>query len=266
MAARIFLIRHGETEGTQGKQHISTIDHPLSPSGEKQVEWTRDQPLAAHVYCHHKREIWKLKENFNTSYITPNRRDRQTCEILRLGVHQHQHFYDRATKQTTTTAIPPVRGDVAEATIQITSCLDEWNYGEYEGLTTDQIWAKRKQAGLDKERPWSVWEDGCPGGESPQQVSDRLDQLIAEMRDILKSTAAAWPGGRMVPHVNYEPRDIVCIASSQSLAALAIRWAELPLKCGMRLLIETAGVAILGFEDEDLMQPAIVLGRRPVAP
>lgn len=80
-------------------------------------------------------------------------------------MHRHQHFYDRATQQTSTTGIPPVRGDVAEATIQITSNLAEWNYGEYEGLTTDQIRAKRKQAGLDKERPWSVWEDGCPGGE-----------------------------------------------------------------------------------------------------
>lgn len=80
-------------------------------------------------------------------------------------MHHHQHFYDRATKQRSTTESSPVTGDATETTIQITSNLAEWNYGEYEGLTTDQIWAKRKQAGLDKERPWSVWEDGCPGGE-----------------------------------------------------------------------------------------------------
>lgn len=80
-------------------------------------------------------------------------------------MHQHQHFYDRTTKQTTTTAIPPVTGEIAEATIQITPSLGEWDYGEYEGLTTDQIREKRKQGGLDKGRPWSVWEDGCPGGE-----------------------------------------------------------------------------------------------------
>jgi probable phosphoglycerate mutase len=81
----------------------------------------------------------------------------------------------------------------------------------------------------------------------PQQVSDRLDELILEMREVLKSTTASWPGGRMVPHVNEEPRDIVCIGSGQSLAALAMRWAGLPLKCGVRLLFETAGVAVLGY-------------------
>lgn len=51
----------------------------------------------------------------------------------------------------------------------------------------------------------------------------------------------------MIHHTTYEHRDIVCIGPSQSLAALAMRWAGLPLKCGTRLLIETAGVAILGY-------------------
>jgi broad specificity phosphatase PhoE len=43
MSARIFLIRHGQTEGTQGVQHISSTDHKLSTEGEKQVEWTREK-------------------------------------------------------------------------------------------------------------------------------------------------------------------------------------------------------------------------------
>ncbi|KAF4212680.1 hypothetical protein CNMCM6805_004446 [Aspergillus fumigatiaffinis] len=256
MSSRVFLIRHGETEGTWGMQHISTTDHKLSTAGEKQVELTREQYVGGGKLIDPKR--------VSRIYITPRRRDRQTCEILRLGVHQHQHFYDRTTKQTTTTAIPPVTGEIAEATIQITPSLGEWDYGEYEGLTTDQIRERRRQGGLDKEGPWSIWETGCPGGENPQQVSDRLDELILEMREVLKSTTASWPGGRMVPHVNEEPRDIVCIGSGQSLAALAMRWAGLPLKCGVRLLFETAGVAVLGFEDEDLNQQAIILGRRPV--
>ncbi|GIC88259.1 phosphoglycerate mutase family protein [Aspergillus udagawae] len=266
MSSRVFLIRHGETEGTRGMEHISTTDHKLSTAGEKQVEVTREQyASAAHFRRHRTRETWKLKENSNTRYITPRRRDRQTCEILRLGVHQHQHFYDRTTKQTTTTAIPPVTGEIAEATIQITPSLAEWDYGEYEGLTSDQICEKRRQRGLDKDGPWSIWESGCPGGETPQQVTDRLDELIGEMREVLKSTTASWPGGRMVPHVTEEPRDIVCVGSGLSLSALAMRWTGLSLKCGVRLLFETAGVAVLGFEDEDLNQPAIILGRRPVA-
>ncbi|KAF4264659.1 hypothetical protein KXW98_001623 [Aspergillus fumigatus] len=267
MGSRIFLIRHGETEGTSGMQHISTTDQNLSTAGERQVELTREQYVGGGKLIDPKRVTrMKLKESVNIRYITPRRRDHQTCEILRLGVHQHQHFYDRNTKQTTTTAIPPATGDIAEATIQITPSLAEWDYGEYEGLTTNQIREKRQQEGLDKEGPWSIWEAGCPGGENPQQVSDRVDELIGEMIEVLKSTSASWPGGRLVPNVSSEPRDIVCIGSGQSLAALAMRWTGLPLRCGVRLLIETAGVAILGFEDDDLNQPAIILGRRPVAP
>lgn len=63
----------------------------------------------------------------------------------------------------------------------------------------------------------------------------------------MESTAASWPGGKVVAHVAPEPRDVVCIGHGHSLAALAMRWAGQPLKNGTRLLIEPAGVAILGY-------------------
>ncbi|RHZ57918.1 phosphoglycerate mutase family protein [Aspergillus thermomutatus] len=254
MSSRVFLIRHGETEGTEGRKHISTTDNKVSKLGEKQVEETRERYVGE----------GKLIDPNRISRI-PRTRDRRTCELLHLGMHHHQHFYDRTTKQTTTTAIPPVTGEVAEATIQITPSLVEWDYGEYEGLTSGDIHEKRRQAGLDKERPWSIWEDGCPGGETPQQVTDRLDELICEMREVIQSTATTWPSGQVVTRATEEPRDIVCVGPGQSLAALAMRWTGQPLKYGKRLLIETAGVAILGFEDDDFNQPAIILGWRPSA-
>lgn len=82
---------------------------------------------------------------------------------------------------------------------------------------------------------------------SPQQVSDRLDSLVSEIKTILENTAASWPGGRVVPHVAPEPRDVVCVGHGHTLAALAMRWAGLPLQHGVRLLIDPAGVAILGY-------------------
>lgn len=66
---------------------------------------------------------------------------------------------------------------------------------------------------------------------SPQQVSDRLDKLIGEMKHLLDSNGSS--------------HDIVCVAHGHVLSALALRWAEQPLKNGMRLLIETAGLGIL---------------------
>ena len=49
--------------------------------------------------------------------------------------------------------------------VEITNDLAEWDYGEYEGLLTKEIRAKRKQQGLDTERDWDIWRDGCENGE-----------------------------------------------------------------------------------------------------
>lgn len=49
--------------------------------------------------------------------------------------------------------------------VSTTDRLAEWDYGEYEGMVTSQIRALRKEHGLDGERPWDIWRDGCEGGE-----------------------------------------------------------------------------------------------------
>ena len=49
--------------------------------------------------------------------------------------------------------------------IEVTDEIAEWGYGEYEGLVTSQIREKRKEQGLDQERPWDIWRDGCEDGE-----------------------------------------------------------------------------------------------------
>ena len=52
-----------------------------------------------------------------------------------------------------------------EGKLTITKDIAEWDYGDYEGLTTRDIQAKRKERGLDKEKAWDIWVDGCAGGE-----------------------------------------------------------------------------------------------------
>lgn len=49
--------------------------------------------------------------------------------------------------------------------ITVTEGIAEWDYGEYEGLKVGEIRQRRKDAGLDSEKPWDIWRDGCPGGE-----------------------------------------------------------------------------------------------------
>jgi broad specificity phosphatase PhoE len=100
--------------------------------------------------------------------------------------------------------------------------LLEWNYGEYEGITT---------AAIRQTRPgWYLWTDGAPGGESPEAVSARCDRVIAE---VLASDG-----------------DIALVAHGHILRALAARWIEEPVAFGGRLFLSTGTLSVLGFERE----------------
>jgi broad specificity phosphatase PhoE len=105
---------------------------------------------------------------------------------------------------------------------QIRTELLEWDYGEYEGMTTPDI---RKQ------RPgWVLWRDGCPGGEDARQVGSRVDRLIGELR-ALDGDAALFAHG----HV---------------LRTLAARWIGLSPGSGQLIALSTATVSELGYERE----------------
>jgi probable phosphoglycerate mutase len=100
--------------------------------------------------------------------------------------------------------------------------LREWEYGEYEGRTTPQIREGRPN--------WTVFNDGCPGGESPEQVAERADRVIARVR--------ATDG------------DAVAFSHGHLLRVLAARWVELPPQAGAHLALATASISVLGWERE----------------
>jgi broad specificity phosphatase PhoE len=109
-------------------------------------------------------------------------------------------------------------GEVAQARDE----LLEWDYGDYEGRTTKEIRAARPD--------WYLWRDGCPGGESPADVSARCDRVIGEV--------LAADG------------DVALVAHGHILRALAARWMELPIDGGGRLALDTGALCVLGFERE----------------
>jgi broad specificity phosphatase PhoE len=109
-------------------------------------------------------------------------------------------------------------GDAAELRDE----LVEWDYGDYEGLTSAQILARRPD--------WFLWRDGCPGGEMPEDVGRRVDPVVAGLLG----------GGE----------DAVVFAHGHLLRVLASRWVEQPPAHGCHLALSTAAVCVLGFEHD----------------
>jgi len=100
--------------------------------------------------------------------------------------------------------------------------LAEWDYGDYEGITTPEI--------RETVPGWTVWSHPCPGGESAQQVSDRLDRVVRRVRE---------QGGR-------------CLAFGHGHAtrALTARWLDQPVDEGRFFRLDTSTVSVLSWERE----------------
>ena len=100
--------------------------------------------------------------------------------------------------------------------------LVEWAYGDYEGVTTNEV---RKMV-----PGWTVWSHPVPGGETPDQVTERLDRVIAKVR--------ANSGRTLV------------FAHGHSLRALTARWLEQPVTDGRYFRLDTSTLSVLGYERE----------------
>jgi broad specificity phosphatase PhoE len=100
--------------------------------------------------------------------------------------------------------------------------LAEWAYGDYEGITTAEI--RRTVPG------WTVWSKPCPGGETADEVRERLDRVIARVR------AAAGP--------------VLVFGHGHALRAFTARWLDLPVTEGRLFRLDTATVSVLGHERE----------------
>lgn len=119
--------------------------------------------------------------------------------------------------------------------VEVVDDLAEWEYGDFEGRTTDEI---RNEA-----PGWSLWDDGAPGGETPLDVSERVDRVFGLLR------------GR-------EPGSVVLFSHGHLLRALAARWVGLDVSWGRALSLSPGAVSVLGSNRDG---PAFELWNRPPA-
>jgi len=145
-----------------------------------------------------------VRNPFVLVLCSPMQRARETCELAGFG--------DRAV---------------------IDSDLLEWNYGMYEGVTPKQI----HEVAPD----WLIFRDGCPGGETPEQVGTRVDRVITRSRAVAG--------------------DIVLFAHGHVLRVLVARWIGLPAGGGQHFLLDTGTLCVLSYYHE---APAVRIWNGPI--
>ncbi|MDB5344988.1 MAG: putative phosphoglycerate mutase family protein [Schlesneria sp.] len=145
----------------------------------------------------------RLREiNFIRVFTSPLQRASQTCELAGFG---------------------PVS--------EIDSDLIEWDYGRYEGMLTRDIL---------KDRPeWELFRDGCPEGESPEEVAARANRFIAKVKD--------------------SSGDVLAFSSGHIIRMIAARWFNLPPYAGRAFYCRPASIGVLGYEHERIEEPIIQL-------
>jgi broad specificity phosphatase PhoE len=128
---------------------------------------------------------------FGAVFTSSLQRARQTCELAGYG-----------------------------AVARVDPDLVEWNYGKYEGLRTAEI--------HQRNRGWTVFREGGPGGESVADVCARADRVVGRVRQI--------------------DGDALLFSSGHFLRALAARWVGMPVAMGQYLALDTAALSIVGYE------------------
>jgi probable phosphoglycerate mutase len=162
-----------------------------------------DVPLTAHGQTQARALAPRLKGiAFSEVISSPRQRARETCELAGCA-----------------------------ASMRIDSQLQEWNYGEYEGLKLAQI--------LERRPGWDLFRDGCPGGESSEELMARVDPVVAHLRT-MHGAVALFSHGHL-------------------LRSLAARWLNLPLTHARSLLLGAGSLSLLTFEHDNPAAPAIAL-------
>jgi broad specificity phosphatase PhoE len=114
---------------------------------------------------------------------------------------------------------------------EVDANLVEWDYGRFEGKLTGEIL---------KERPgWELFRDGCPDGESPDDVADRADRFIERVRE--------------------SDEDVLAFSSGHIIRMIAARWLGLPPAAGRFFFCRPASVGVLGYEHKNSDEPIIGL-------
>lgn len=233
---RLFLLRHGETEWSLSGQHTGTTDIPLTDAGVKRSIATGKALVGDDRLI--------VRKNLCGIYVSPRSRAQKTLALLMGGEKGNDPSnvveFEVAEGGDEGGDVSGVGGSGGKVRAHVTSDVAEWDYGEYEGITSKEIKKRREEKG---EGDWDIWRDGCPGGESPHDIDDRLDRFITLVRE--KHHKPAFE------HIEKDkkppPCDVLVVAHGHILRALAARWVGRDVTQNPNLILEAGGVACLRY-------------------
>lgn len=255
---RCIIVRHGQTEWSKSGHYTGSTDLPLTAFGESQMIRTGQVVFAN-----------KFVDPNHITYVftSPRQRARRTVELVLRDLSAEQK---------------------AKVRVIVDEDLREWEYGDYEGLLTKEIVELRKSRGLDKERPWNIWRDGCENGESTYEFGLRLSRAIARIQELHRQ------------HMSQGiPSDIMVFAHGHALRYFAGLWfkmgktksceepweIEKPITCDhpelvpdIRLqeyryldenpnfLLDAGGMGVLSYAHHNIEEPSLALAGAFVCP
>jgi broad specificity phosphatase PhoE len=148
--------------------------------------------------------------------LTPHGEEEARALLPRLSDYLFDHVFSSPLQRAHRTC--ELAGFGAAATLD--PDLLEWDYGQYEGRTLQDIHQKRPE--------WELFRDGCPGGDSVEQISERAD--------------------RVVSHLLALKGKVLLFSSGHILRVLAARWVEAPAALGRHLVLDPACLCVLGYD------------------
>lgn len=176
---KLILIRHGATQWSASGQHTGTTELPLTSQGVAQLE-----PLSRML-----RQMIGHQFDDSAVFSSPMARALVSAQTVMGDGHD----------------------------VRIDSNLVEFDYGDYEGLTTDEIRSRRPG--------WDIWRDGCPNGESVEEVGRRADAFLSTIED--------------------GPELVVTFAHAHLIRIMAARAIGLDAHWGQIFTLDTATVSVI---------------------
>jgi len=153
-------------------------------------------------------------KNLDTVWVSPRQRAHKTFHILFEDLHEVPHH-------------------------RFSEEVREWDYGDYEGITSGEI--------KEMNKDWSIWKDGCPGGESVEDMQSRVDSVVAKVRECHRK----YKDGEC------NTRDVMIVAHGHFNRVFVARWLNFPLRSGEHFNVEPGGVAVLGYNHNSLEEPTL---------